>query len=968
MLIATQGKNVAATRQYFETVLTRGDYYLGQEVAGYWNGNGAERLGLGRGTEVTNDQFASLLRGEHPTTGEALTQRVRKDRRPGVDLTFSVPKSVSLAWAINNDEQIADVLRESVRETMTKDVEPLMMRRVRDGKNATTKQRTQTGELIYADFLHKTSRPVDGKPDPHLHIHAFVINWTHQNGKHYAGEFEEIIRQRPSLQAKFEARLARKLQRELGYNIEKRQFNQSGKIKTGWEIDGVRRETIEKFSRRTEQVETFAKENGITNEFEKSKLGKRTREKKDKGAGVDQLRREWQSRLSKEERDAFLNLRSGKLKDDTEREEAQARQSVKYALDHHLYRQSTVERHQVVGTALEHGVTLAPEAIEQTLDSMNIIQRTRDVEGAKRQFVTTREVLNAEREMIDFARDGRGTRKAIGKEKHEFSRDWLNDQQRDAVNHVLTSRDTVTAVTGGAGTGKSSLMQEAAEAIRGNGKEVFTFAPSTGAREVLQEKGFKNAQTVEYLLKNTEFQSQVKDQVLWVDEAGLLDVRSMRELFKIAKQQNARIVLSGDTRQHASPRRGEAMRLLEKESGLNIARVETIQRQKGQYREAVQLISRGHQVDERTGKTGLLAGYDLLDRLGKIKEADHEQRHELLAEKYLESKAGKQSPLIIAPTHAEAGAVTEKIRDGLRAKGRLTSQEHEQQVPQLRSLNLSEAEKGESTTYSDRDGLIVQFHQNVKGGFQRGDRYRVSGVRNDHVELKALNGTSITKRLPREATDRFEVYRESTLGISVGDKVRFSLGGTAKDGKRRISNGRLDEIKAINQEGHLVLKSGMTVDKNYGHIDLGYVITSHASQGKDRPLAIAAMGSESLPAINAKQFYVTVSRGRDDVAIYVDNKAKVRNAISRSGEQLSATELVSERDNVSSHDREYDVFAQRDAHRGRSRFQNFRERFVNWCQDQVQGRRTTEPSGHREPGFELGMGIGGISPAPGRGL
>ncbi|WP_417850302.1 MobF family relaxase [Thalassoglobus sp.] len=964
MLIATQGKNAAATRQYFETVLKQGDYYLGQEVAGYWNGKGAERLGLGQGTEVASNQFNALLNGQHPMTGELLAQRVRKDRRPGVDLTFSVPKSVSLAWAINQDEKIAEALRESVRETMTKDIEPLMMRRVRHGKNANTQQRTQTGELIYADFLHKTSRPVDGKPDPHLHIHAFVINWTFQNGKHYAGEFAEIIRQRPSLQAKFEARLARRLQRDLGYNIEKRQYSQSGKVKTGWEINGIGRETIEKFSRRTEQVEEFAKENGITDAFEKSKLGKRTRENKDKGTGVDKLREEWQSRLTAEERQAFTNLRNGNHSDETAREGDQARQSVKYALDHHLYRQSTVERHQVVGTALEHGVTLSPEEIKKTLDSMQVIQKSRDVEGAQRQFVTTREVLHAERDMIEFARDSRGTRKAIAKTEHQFSRDWLNEQQRDAVNHVLTSRDTVTAVTGGAGTGKSSLMQEAAEAIRGNGKEVFTFAPSTGAREVLQEKGFKNAQTVEYLLRNNEFQAKVKDQVLWIDEAGLLDVRSMRGLFKIANQQNARIVLSGDTRQHSSPRRGEAMRLLEREAGLNIARVETIQRQQGQYKQAVELISRGHEVDERTGKTGLLAGYDLLDKLGKIKEVDHEQRHELLASKYIEAKSGKQSPLIIAPTHAEAGAVTEKIRSGLREKGQLTEQE--QKIPQLKSMNLSEAEKAEAVTYSDRDGLIVQFHQNVKGGFKRGERYRVDTVQDQQVRLTSMDGHT-AKTLPRDMADRFEVYRESTLGIAVGDKVRFSLGGTAKDGKRRIANGRLDEVNAINHEGHLILKSGMTVDKNYGHLDLGYVITSHASQGKDRPLAIAAMGSESLPAINAKQFYVTVSRGRDDVAIYVDDKQKVRNAIARSGEQLSATELVSAQKDGPSQNREYDVAVRQQEQRGRNSFQNVRDRFVNWWKDQTQDRRATEPAVRPGPSFDLRMGVG-MSPPPGRSL
>ena len=84
----------------------------------------------------------------------------------------------------------------------------------------------------------------------------------------------------------------------------------------------------------------------------------------------------------------------------------------------------------------------------------------------------------------------------------------------------------------------------------------------------------------------------------------------------------------------------------------------------------------------------------------------------------------------------------------------------------------------------------------------------------------------------------------------------------------------------------------MIVPKEYGHLDLGYVITSHASQGKDRQLAIAAMGSQSLPAINSKQFYVTASRGSEDLTLYVDDKQKIRQAVERDGQQLSATELL----------------------------------------------------------------------------
>jgi conjugative relaxase-like TrwC/TraI family protein len=889
MLIATQAQSIAGTEKYFDTTLSQGDYYTGQEVAGTWHGQGADILGLEGGAVVTKEQFKALLAGYHPITGKKLAQRSRKDRRPGVDFTFSVPKSVSLVEAINNDVRILEVFREAVHETM-QDVEALMCRRVRSGDKAVTRERVRTGKLIFGEFLHRSARPVDGQVDPHLHIHAFCMNWTFDGNKHYAAEMEEIIRQRASIEARFEARLAHKLQHQLGYAIERTQYVQGGRVKTGWEIQGIDRSTIEKFSARTQQVEAYAQEHGIAKEADKAKLGVRTREKKDKGTPIDVLRNQWHARLTPAERAAFAALQAGAIGNvgDTS-DSRQATLSVRYALDHHLYRQSTEEKHAVVATALEHGLTLLPEQVEAALAKEDIIRRTIELHGAEREFITTREVLEAESRMIAFARDGRGTRMTIARGEHVFERDWLNDQQKAAVRHVLNSRDTVTAILGGAGTGKSSLLEELAGAIDGNGKKLFVVAPSTGAREVLEEKGFTNAQTVEHLLRNERLHAKLKDQVILVDEASLLDVRSMNGLFDLAQQHNVRIVLSGDNRQHSSARRGEATRILEKEAGLNIARVEEIQRQKGRYKRAVELISQGHTiVDKKRGLTGLVAGFDLLDRMGKIREILHEDRHAVLAEQYLKSSNGKQSPLVVAPTHAEGQAATQRIREGLRGRGAIGKKERE--FLQLKSLNLSEAERTLPASYR-QEGIVIQFHQNAKGGYQRGERYRVSRDKSGEPMLTPMGGGPL-KPIPYANPDRFEVYAESKLGFAVGDKIRFSLGGKASDGKRRISNGRLDEIQGFDRQGNLRLKSGMTVAHDYGHLDFGYVTTSHAAQGKDRELAIAAMGSQSLPAVNAKQFYVTVSRGSKDVAIYVDDKAAVRRAIERAGEQLSATELV----------------------------------------------------------------------------
>lgn len=965
MLLATQSQSVVGTQQYFEQVLTQGDYYLGQEVGGCWRGLGAELLGVGEGSRVTREQFIELLHGRHPLTGARLTQRVRKDRRPGMDLTFSAPKSVSLAWAATGDEAILEALREAVVETMQRDIEPLMQVRVRRGAFAHTKQKAPTGRLIYADFLHKTSRPVGGHPDPHLHIHAFVMNWTFHQGRHYAGEMEEIVRQRPSLQARFESRLATRLE-QLGYRTEPVYYRQSGRVKRGWELAGVERETIEKFSRRTQQIEEEAERKGVTDAAEKGKLGKLTREKKNGQQTIDSLRETWRGRLTPAERHTLDNLKRQKARESAEGEAERATRSVTYALEHHLYRESTVERRQLAATALEHGLSIRPEAVEKAIDKLGLIERTVDAAGGQRRMVTTRSVLKAEREMIAYARDGRGTKKAIKRGEHTFSRGWLNEQQKDAVQHVLSSRDAVIAVVGGAGTGKTSLKQEAVEAVRNCGKEVFSVAPSSGATEVLREKGFKNAATVEHLLRNTKSHEQLKGQVLWVDEAGLLDVRSMRAVLRIADEQGARVILSGDARQHASPRRGEALRILEKEAGLKLARVEKIQRQREAYRRAVALISRGHEVvDPRSGKTGLVAGFDLLDSLGKVKELAGAARHDALAETYAGAIGKGRSALVVAPTHAEARAATDAIRTRLKQEGQLTGDE--KTFPQYRSLNLTEAEKGEARTYRGLGEVVVEFHQNAKGGIGRGERFRVAGVADGRVRLVGVAGKQTRelplgntyRELPLEQASRFEVYAEGQVTLAAGDRVRFSLGGKTKDQSSRIANGRLDVVKGFTRSGDLVLANGWKVAKEYAHLDLGYVVTSHASQGKDRDVAIAAMGARSLPAVNAKQFYVTASRGKEDVVIYVDDKQKVRSAIQRSGERLSATELIRSAKGESSHAKSQDRTR-------RSALGAFRERAMQWWRS-VREAGAGRLSIGRERGLDAGSSGGGRFDAGGLG-
>src|SRR5271154_3682351 len=274
MIRITQQDSAAGAKSYYSTA----DYYTeGQELVGRWGGKGADRLGL-EGT-VDKFSFERLCDNLHPGTGEPLTVRTRTERTVGYDFTFSVPKSVSLLYAMSGDQDILGAFRGAVDETM-REIETEMKTRVRRKGQDTDRD---TGNMVWAEFINPTSRPVDGIPDPQLHAHVFAFNTTfdQEERRWKAGQFRELKRDAPYFQAAFRVRLANRLQ-DLGFGVERKRDD--------FEIAGVAADVLKRFSRRTAVIEKVAKEKGITDPERKAELGAETREKKESALSWVSLR------------------------------------------------------------------------------------------------------------------------------------------------------------------------------------------------------------------------------------------------------------------------------------------------------------------------------------------------------------------------------------------------------------------------------------------------------------------------------------------------------------------------------------------------------------------------------------------------------------------------------------------------------------------------------------------------------
>ncbi len=236
--------------KYFDAALGMSDYYCSEQ--GIWGGKGAERLGLVG--EVQREDFVSLASNKVPGSEETLTIRTKDKRTAGYDFCFSVPKSVSIYLAENGDKPLERMIHQSFTETMS-DVESRMEGRVR-GKGDDGLERDfnrMTANMVYASFVHTVTRPIDGIPDPHYHIHAFTFNATfdEQENRWKAGQFMNLKADAPFYEAAFNARLAGKLV-ENGYAIRRTDRD--------FELASVSRELIDKFSKRTRLIEQLARE------------------------------------------------------------------------------------------------------------------------------------------------------------------------------------------------------------------------------------------------------------------------------------------------------------------------------------------------------------------------------------------------------------------------------------------------------------------------------------------------------------------------------------------------------------------------------------------------------------------------------------------------------------------------------------------------------------------------------------
>jgi hypothetical protein len=663
--------------------------------------------------------------------------------------------------------------------------------------------------------------------------------------------------------AVYRAALARRVV-DLGFSI--RVEHGDGRF----ELSHISREQIETFSTRRADIEEELRQQGF--DFDASSARQREiaalSSRATKGC-VDRavLGEEWRIR-AKEAGISFAAQRPSELSDGARRSAVVA--AVEFAIAHKMERSATAEAHELLAAALGHAQGAA------TIDDVRgeIHARVSAGELIKHGDVyTSVQGVRLESEILRIASEGKGATAQIVPQSWftEFDDGVLNETQREAVRTILTSQDRISAINGGAGTGKTTVLRHIAEHGTLRGYRIMGVAPSAVAARELSRTGISSETIAAFLARAPALDVGT---VVVLDEAGMVGVVDMHAVLSVVEGSGARAVLVGDCAQLKAVSAGAPFEQLQ-EAGVRTARLSEIVRQTNpKLKEAVGMAAEGNV----SGALGIL-------RATTAEIPDAAARWDRIARQYISlAPKEREGTLIVTGTNSARDEINARVRRLLGLEGTGSK------INILRALNLTAAEKKCTGVYTT--GRVVIPNKSYRAlKWAQGAQAEVVGVSAGKVSLRCGDGSAIEWQ-PSVAPN-VSVYTRAEIEIAEGDRVRVTMNDYAAD----IRNGDVLKVEEIDKRRHeLVLQAadGAMVRLSFAkpiHVEHAYAFTVHSTQGTTSDRVIVDACTRSATA-NEAAFYVAISRAREHASIYTDDLAGLPEAMSRVSEKTRALDVA----------------------------------------------------------------------------
>jgi ATP-dependent exoDNAse (exonuclease V) alpha subunit len=361
-----------------------------------------------------------------------------------------------------------------------------------------------------------------------------------------------------------------------------------------------------------------------------------------------------------------------------------------------------------------------------------------------------------------------------------------------------------------------------------------------------------------------------------VDEASMVGTRQMHAFLERLNRYD-RVLFVGDMRQHEAVEAGRPYAQLQ-EAGLRTARLDEILRQKDPVlKETVEQLARGE----------VKQAVESLNYQGRVHEI--KDRGERIGEMAREYARAPEKTLVISPDNESRREINSQIHRAMRESGQVTGTEY--RVPVLYARQeLTGADRQHAQNYESGD--VIRYTKGSKPiGLDAGEYARVARVDAESNRVTVTRKSGEELRYDPRRLQGVTVYRDTERVFAQGDRVQM----TAPYQEQRLANRELGTVEKIDNSGNLKLRmdSGREVEFNVRqmpHLDYGYAVTSHSSQGQtaDRVLVHVDSSQAHGELLNSRMAYVSVSRAQFDVQMYTNDAKTLGHTLSRDVSHPSA--------------------------------------------------------------------------------
>ncbi|MGD1151549.1 MAG: MobF family relaxase [Syntrophales bacterium] len=847
-----------------------------------WRGGGLKDLRLEEGERIKGANFMNIIHGRDLDGNQLVRlsygdENGRTEHRAGVDFTFDDPKGVSiteyvLKYKVDEIEASREAALNKVLDIIDKNY--IYYRETKDG---VTKSVPASGRGIMSVYQHSLSR----MNDPQSHNHVLICNMINTPNGYRALDNTVIYRDQKYLTAVYQAEMAASLAKA-GFAIE-------NKGKGLYDIDGIEKQVIEQFSKRSKAIkekEAELKTNNILPHANDAQINRiatlETRPGKNTTITKDEIQKSWEKQItndchkSKDELIHCIEQAYSKYKEIYDsKKHMNEMDCVKAAIMDRTARESTFTREEIIKDALSLSIGRFTEKdISKTFLEIEKLQGIKCLDAGEHIY-STPDMIITEQKILENLKDGQGKIGPIMTkgEAEQFIDAYqtrngltLTDGQRELYFQVMTSKDQFILAQGDAGTGKTTIFKSIIEAAASKAVQIEGYSKTGKAVQEFKEATGMKGYTVDSFLMSREnvstghvdsYEQKFKSSIRVIDEASMLGSRQTLAMIDAAKQDNCHMVLMGDVKQLQSLDAGRIFRDAQEKGEISVLHLSESLRQKTGFTKELATAAKNKCLDK--------AQY-LLEANGKLTEInDRDERLKAVKDAYFFKNGMETGTRIITQTNADRKDLNSMIRDELKAGGKLQEGIN---MTIRECLNMSESDKRFAHNYQ---GGNITFAQKSIPGMKAGTEAKVIGTDalNNMIQLETAPGKELTIDIA-QCGDRLQSFQTAEMDFAVGDLIAF----TKNDKMLNVQNGLAGVIRAINENGGLIVEvnRGRMVNikpDNYQYIDHGYAITDYKSQGASYDNVIFTGEADRA---NSNQFYVAASRTREDFQIFVDNK------------------------------------------------------------------------------------------------